>query len=434
MEKEIREHPDDEKTEDPGSDPVEESGPDHGLHGGGDDPDDGSERAGEKHFGGRPEDDEAVETSEGDDGYGPVVGDRAAAESDPDSDTEPDTDTGTEPEPEPEPGADEDADGGADEVPEEGYREPVIDYGSLSGDDPSGEASFGTWLRRQREMREIDLRDIAAQTKISLRYLKAMEGDRFDVLPAPVFARGFLKEYSRYVGLNADEVVNYYLAAHQGGDGVGETADEEPVSMSTESRGPVSKTFLVALVLALLAAAVVYFYFYQRSNESHEEAQPPPIAAPAASPLEDLPAEPEQDEPADTRAAPLVVTLDFTQECWLEAQVDRSERTSKLFVAGESLQLEAEEIVVLENVGNVDGVQVQVNGEPFELPSSGSGATARDVIIDRDSFDTAAGPGPVSPSPPAGQGGGGANVAGGGGGGGAPAGDAGAGNLASGGQ
>ena len=51
-------------------------------------------------------------------------------------------------------------------------------------------------------MREISLREIAERTKISLRYLEALEEDRFDLLPAPVFAQGFLREYARYVGLN----------------------------------------------------------------------------------------------------------------------------------------------------------------------------------------------------------------------------------------
>src|SRR5215212_9772661 len=78
-------------------------------------------------------------------------------------------------------------------------------------------AAFGDWLRRQREMREISLRDIADRTKISLRYLQAMEDDRFDLLPAPIFAKGFLREYARYVGLNPDEVVNHYLSVQQQG-------------------------------------------------------------------------------------------------------------------------------------------------------------------------------------------------------------------------
>src|SRR4051812_40050433 len=80
---------------------------------------------------------------------------------------------------------------------------------------PTESGSFGDWLRRQRELREISLRDIAERTKISQRYLEAMEQDRFDLLPAPLFAKGFLREYARYVGLSPDEVVNHYLAVQQ---------------------------------------------------------------------------------------------------------------------------------------------------------------------------------------------------------------------------
>src|SRR5436305_2965630 len=79
--------------------------------------------------------------------------------------------------------------------------------------------SFGHWLRRQRELREISLRDIAERTKISLRYLEAMEDDRFDLLPAPVFAKGFLREYARYVGLSPDEVVNHWLSVQPAVEG-----------------------------------------------------------------------------------------------------------------------------------------------------------------------------------------------------------------------
>jgi cytoskeletal protein RodZ len=57
--------------------------------------------------------------------------------------------------------------------------------------------SFGTWLRRQREARSIELREIADHTKIGIRYLEALEQDRFDVLPAPVFTKGFLRQYGR---------------------------------------------------------------------------------------------------------------------------------------------------------------------------------------------------------------------------------------------
>lgn len=84
----------------------------------------------------------------------------------------------------------------------------------------------------------------------------------------------------------------------------------------------------------------------------------------------------------DTSAtrAPLEITLDFTQECWVELVVDDRRRLSELHAPGESLQIEAERTVLLANVGNPQGVEVQVNGEPFPLPAEGR--VVRDVRIE----------------------------------------------------
>src|SRR5215212_2582321 len=118
-------------------------------------------------------------------------------------------------------------------------------------------AAFGDWLRRQREMREINLRDIAERTKISLRYLEAMEADRFDLLPAPIFAKGFLREYARYVGLSPDEVVNHYLAVQQPQDSE-DPKEDTKVRMRAKPPKPmdpgqptVRRTWSYGLVLTL---------------------------------------------------------------------------------------------------------------------------------------------------------------------------------------
>ena len=232
-----------------------------------------------------------------------------------------------------------------------------------SGPSPAGEASFGTWLRRQRELREIDLREIAEKTKISLRYLKAMEQDKFEVLPAPVFARGFLREYAKYVGLNADEVVNYYLSTHPGAGSEDDLGEDlvDPAS----SRSPVTRGAFLVLALIVAAAVLAYFLFWRQSQEDARRAAPPPMAPPAAEsvvPEGETPPPPEEP----VLSAPLVVTLDFSQECWVEARVDGAPELSRLFVAGESIQLEAEETVTL-NLGNGGGVDVQVNNMPLDL-------------------------------------------------------------------
>lgn len=262
--------------------------------------------------------------------------------------------------------------------------------GGGSAAEPGAGDSFGAWLRRQREMREIDLREIADKTKISLRYLKAMEQDRFEVLPAPVFARGFLREYARFVGLNPDEVVNYYLSAHGDEDDEEEQGQPAPAQRGGLSRGPLTRGALVFLLVLLVVAALVYLFVYQRNRSEQRQAAPPPIAPPVDAPRSAAPPTPEpsagtaveeEQAPSPAAAAPLVVTLDFTEQCWVEARVDGAEQVSRLYVAGESLRLEAQRRVVLQTLGNADGVEIQVNGEPFPV-AAGASRTAHDVVID----------------------------------------------------
>src|SRR6476659_8698478 len=90
---------------------------------------------------------------------------------------------------------------------------------------PSSElASFGEELRREREIRDISLKEIADATKISKRFLEAIERNDHKTLPAPVFTRGFIREYARYLGLNAEEMVNRYNFAAAGDDRIEQSA------------------------------------------------------------------------------------------------------------------------------------------------------------------------------------------------------------------
>src|SRR5436190_4299405 len=79
-------------------------------------------------------------------------------------------------------------------------------------------ASFGEELRREREIRGISLKEIADATKISKRFLEAIEKNDHRTLPAPVFTRGFVREYARYLGLSSEEIVNRYNFAAAGDD------------------------------------------------------------------------------------------------------------------------------------------------------------------------------------------------------------------------
>jgi hypothetical protein len=224
------------------------------------------------------------------------------------------------------------------------------------------------------------LRSIADATKISIRYLQALEDDRYDVLPAPVFARGFLREYAKYVGLDADEVVTYYMSA------LGDSGSTHPDAEATVERVVRSPWASVVLLLVGLAGllGVVAAVSYWASHRQVAPAPPPAIIAPAVvesvPPVVVAPVIPESVEPVVTEPqAALRVTVEFVERCWVEARVDRVQRISENYTAGESLRLEGDQVIFL-TLGNPGGARIEVNGMalPVDAPA---GRVLRDLEI-----------------------------------------------------
>lgn len=221
---------------------------------------------------------------------------------------------------------------------------------------PAG--SFGAWLRRQREAREVGLREIAEASKISLRYLEALEQDRFEILPAPVFAKGFLREYARFVGLDADDVVNRFLAAQAPEQ---DEDDEEVSAAPPVLRRPQS---VWSLGLSLGAGAVLVLSLVVALTRFGDRFRSEPPVPAMAAPV--TPEAPELEATEPSPEAALRVTLDFTQNCWVEAYVDGERVVSEFRVQGESLRLDGSRLIRL-SLGNVSGVRVEVNGVPYPV-------------------------------------------------------------------
>src|SRR5437879_1062766 len=73
--------------------------------------------------------------------------------------------------------------------------------------------TFGERMQREREMRSITLDEIAESTKISARMLRALEEEEFEKLPGGIFNKGFVRAYSRYLGLDEEQAVADYMGA-----------------------------------------------------------------------------------------------------------------------------------------------------------------------------------------------------------------------------
>lgn len=146
--------------------------------------------------------------------------------------------------------------------------------------------SAGAQLRAAREMRELSIADVAYSLKLNPRQVDALEADRFDLLPGRAFARGFLKNYARFLELDPVPL----LEAVDQASGAG-ALELSPVSNAQGTMPSADERFrpsvvpaaLVALALMIVVAAGWYFDWFQQPSMVAEESLPAPlVAAPTA--------------------------------------------------------------------------------------------------------------------------------------------------------
>lgn len=70
--------------------------------------------------------------------------------------------------------------------------------------------SIGEKLKSARERNNLTIEQVARETHVARRFLKALEDEDFDVFPGETYAMGFLRNYAEYLGLNPDELIGIY--------------------------------------------------------------------------------------------------------------------------------------------------------------------------------------------------------------------------------
>lgn len=156
---------------------------------------------------------------------------------------------------------------------------------------------LGKALAEARTARGLTLHDVERDTRISGRYLQALEQGQLDVLPAPVYARAFMRTYAQYLGLNARELVQQLPGAKP-------EPELPPLpEVGREARVPlISASWLVAgLVVVLLLIVGLVLFWNRGGEEASVTGGPPPVEQPAGEGAEEpLP-------PAGEAPRPIVV-------------------------------------------------------------------------------------------------------------------------------
>ena len=77
-------------------------------------------------------------------------------------------------------------------------------------------SGIGRSLRQAREARSLTVGDVAQALKLTLRQVEALEQECFERLPGPAFARGFLRNYARFLRLDPEPLIADFDALHAG--------------------------------------------------------------------------------------------------------------------------------------------------------------------------------------------------------------------------
>jgi Helix-turn-helix domain/RodZ C-terminal domain len=113
---------------------------------------------------------------------------------------------------------------------------------------------IGSSLREARTRQDLDFPELEERTKIRPKYLRALEDEQFEILPAPTYVRGFLRSYAEALGLDGQPFVDEYNSRFAVGE------EDVPVRVrrvpQPRSRDRAPRESRIA-VLALLGIAVV---------------------------------------------------------------------------------------------------------------------------------------------------------------------------------
>ncbi len=262
---------------------------------------------------------------------------------------------------------------------------------------PSELASFGEELRREREIRAISLKEIADATKISKRFLEAIENNDHKTLPAPVFTRGFVREYARYLGLNSEEMVNRYNYAAAGDDRIEKSAhldrltpkpSDAPV-VPPKKRGipsPLARVDrnIYLFILVTVALAAVIWWAVSRKREAQND-QTRPVAVPVAKaikPKRAPAAQPPENATAASQDAILHLTVDMNDNSWIQLEADGVSVFSDEMRRGDHRVFDAKNEFRFKTIGNAAGPRLSLNG--VQIPPLGrEGKVLHDRVYNR---------------------------------------------------
>jgi len=260
-------------------------------------------------------------------------------------------------------------------------------------------SALGEEFRGAREARGLSLSDVAERLHIRSVYLAAIEDEDWHVIGAPVYVRGFMRTYARFLGLDPEAAVARFAATLPAGTPAATAArPAQPNAAEKKAAAERSSPSLAAILSIVVAVVVVLFVgyeFYQYRS-----------GAPAAVPVADASIPPDTTSAADEGATPAPpdatdasaglaavpplatpapakpkrgLSLRVTETSWLRVTVDGKVVLEGTLPAGAAKSFTGKTADV--RVGNAGGVRIAVNGHALAPLGASGDVVERSFVL-----------------------------------------------------
>jgi transcriptional regulator with XRE-family HTH domain len=290
-------------------------------------------------------------------------------------------------------------------------------------------SELGRLLREARTAKDLSLADVESVTRIRQKYLEALETGDFATLPRGAVARGFLRTYATFLGLDADEMLRRY--GKESGDAGDEVAIAEPgkprlvdyrpleVTLSEPTPGSGWWPWVVAALVVIAAGALIWWLAGRNDLPKLLSAfGPAKVLAPSATPTqtatawvvtatpkpmrEVVLATPTSDLlPLPTPTVPVTLTptprptetpeviaqvidmqMRITQRAWVRVTVDGEVVQEGTLESGAVKDYQAEQSISI-RTGNGGGVSLTLNGEDLGPMGDVGKVVERTWVVDQ---------------------------------------------------
>ena len=253
----------------------------------------------------------------------------------------------------------------------------------------------GYTLRQERERQNLSINDIEQGTSIRALYIEAIENGEYDKLPGTIYTKGFIKNYAKFLNMDADALAKEFMAdiAELSADAATANAsaendaaqppenkpevkpvkqDKKPLGYSIQDKNRSSSGLLIVAAVVIIAAIAGGLWSWLTSSEGGEVAKvdPPqqqtqqapqptaPEPVPQENPTPVANANPAPQTPADKVA----VQARFNDRCWALVTVDGNVVQEGVIEGGQTLSWEGKENITF-RLGNAGAVEFFQDGK-----------------------------------------------------------------------